>query len=185
MAVGSVSDHRASGRAAAEYFGRNRQHAGRQSEGEPTHLRSANMEPVIAGGAMNPSGINANESVVRPSRMSTRLTQLQGYGLAVLSVGAAVGASLLLAHFGFRSPTAQLMLFAVAIISWYGERGPSLFSLILAVLSMAYFFAEPRYDIRVASFELPYFITFASLATLIFSFSTVRRRLEQFRFQSH
>jgi hypothetical protein len=100
-----------------------------QSEGEPTHLRSANMEPVIAGGAMNPSGINANESVVRPSRMSTRLTQLQGYGLAVLFVGVAVGASLLLEHFGFRPPTAQLMLFAVAIISWYRERGPSLFSL--------------------------------------------------------
>jgi PAS domain S-box-containing protein len=44
---------------------------------------------------------------------------------------------------------------------------------------MAYFFAEPRYDLRVASFELPYFITFASLATLIWWFSTVRRRLER------
>jgi len=128
---------------------------------------------------MNPSGINANESIVRASRVSMCLAQLPGYGLAVLSVVVAVGALLLLEHFGFRPPTGQLMLFAVAIIAWYGERGPSLFSLILAVLSMAYFFTGPHYDFHVASSELPYFISFASLATLIWWFSTVRRRLEQ------
>ena len=128
---------------------------------------------------MNPSGINANEPVVPPSRVSMCLAQLPRYGLAVLSVAVAVSALLLLEHFGFRPPTGQLMLFSVAIISWYGERGPSLFSLILAVLSMAYFFTGPHYDFRIASTELPYFISFASLATFIWWFSTVRRRLEQ------
>jgi hypothetical protein len=44
-----------------------------------------------------------------------RLADLTRYGLAALSFGLALGASLLLQHFHFRVPAAPLLLFAVAI----------------------------------------------------------------------
>ena len=118
-----------------------------------------------------------HESVVRPSRMSLCLAHLQRYGLAVLSVGVAVGASLLFEHFHFRQAAGQLLLLAVAIDAWYGERGPALLSLILAILGMDYFFIPPLYSFRVAPEDLPYFTTFISLAVLVCWFSTVRRRV--------
>jgi PAS domain S-box-containing protein len=72
----------------------------------------------------------------------------------------------------------MLMAIAVAISTWYGERGPALLSLIFAALSMNYFFVGPHYGFDVAPSELPYYITFVTLATLIWWFATVRRRVE-------
>ena len=128
---------------------------------------------------MNPSGINANAPVVRPSRMSVGLPQLQGYGLAVLSIGIAVGILLLFEDFGWRPPTGMLMLTAIAINAWYGDRGPALLSLILGFLFMAYFFVEPRYTFFIASSEFGYCVSYLSLATLLWWFSTVRRRVQE------
>ena len=54
---------------------------------------------------------------VRPSG-SRRLTAFQSYGLAILSVGLAVGAALLIQQSGFREATVPLLLFAGAITSW-------------------------------------------------------------------
>ena len=89
-----------------------------------------------------------------------------------------MGASLLFEHFHFRQAAGQLLLLAVAIDAWYGERGPALLSLILAILGMDYFFIPPLYSFRVAPEDLPYFTTFISLAVLVCWFSTVRRRVE-------
>jgi K+-sensing histidine kinase KdpD len=98
---------------------------------------------------MNSSGINANASVVRPSRMSVGLSHLLRYGLAVLSIGVAVGTLLLVEHVGWRPPAGMLMLTAIALDSWYGARGPALLALLLGFFRMAYFFMEPRYSIHV------------------------------------
>jgi PAS domain S-box-containing protein len=127
---------------------------------------------------MNPSGINANESAVRPSRVSPWLAQLRSYALAVLSVAVSTGALLIFERYGFRPATGMLMCLAVAINAWYLERGPALLSLVLALLSMNYFFVEPRYSFSIEGSELPYYMVFVSLATLIWWFSTVRRRIE-------
>jgi K+-sensing histidine kinase KdpD len=97
----------------------------------------------------NPSGINANASALRPSRMSVGLLQLLRYGLAVFSIGVAVGTLLLFEHLGWRPPTGMLMLTVIALNSWYGERGPALLALLLGFFRMAYFFMEPRYSIHV------------------------------------
>ena len=129
-------------------------------------------------GQMNSSGIDANESAAHRSS-GLPLKYLQRYGLAVLSVGVAVSASLLVEHFHLRPAAGQFLLLAVAINAWYGERGPALLSLILAILCMQYFFISPLTSFRVAPKELPYFITFISLAVLVFWFSTVRRRVER------
>ena len=111
--------------------------------------------------------------------MSVGLLQLQRYGVAVLSIGVATGTLLLFEHVGWRPPTGMLMLTPIALNSWYGERGPALLALILGVFCMAYFFMEPRYHIHFSSSEIPYYLSFFTLAALIWSFSTVRRRVEE------
>ena len=84
---------------------------------------------------MNPSDIDANESVTHRSSVRVHLVYLQRYGLAFLSVGAALGTSLLLQHFGFRVPSALLLLVAVAISSWYAGAGPAMLAAILSTIS--------------------------------------------------
>jgi len=127
---------------------------------------------------MNPSGIDANESVAHRSS-GAPLKYLQRYGLAVLSVGVALGASLLVEHFHFRVPSALLLLFAVAISSWYGGTGPAALAVVLSLMSFSYFFVPPIYSLAVAPSELPYFIVFAAFAALLSWFGTIRRRVEK------
>jgi PAS domain S-box-containing protein len=107
------------------------------------------------------------------------LPQLPGYGLAVLSIGVAVGTLLLFEQLGWRSPSGMLLVTVVAINAWYGERGPAFLALILAFLCTAYFFVEPRYSFHIASSEIAYYMTFLSLGALIFWFSMVRKRVQE------
>jgi PAS domain S-box-containing protein len=127
---------------------------------------------------MIPSDMIANAPAGHRSGLSRHAAQAQRYGFAVLSVGIAVGASLVLDRFGFRSPHVVLLLLAVALNAWYVDRGPALLSLVLALVSMAYFFVAPRFTFFLASSDLPYYLNFVALSTLILWFSTVRRRIE-------
>jgi PAS domain S-box-containing protein len=140
---------------------------------------------------MNLSNIDARDSVVHRSSSGTlHLIHLQRYGLAVASVGVALGASLLLQYFGLqvgsglRVAAVPLLLFAVAITAWYGGLGPALLAVVLSSLCFDYFFVPPLYDLRITWSELPYIIVFVSFAALVTWFSTVRRRVEQDLFQT-
>lgn len=104
---------------------------------------------------------------------------LQRYGLAVLSVGVALAAALLLQHFQFHDAAVPLLLLAGAITSWYGGTGPAALAVVLSSMGFAYFFGPPIYSLRVAPSELPYFIIFASFASLITRFATIRRRVDE------
>src|SRR5690348_3082492 len=68
----------------------------------------------------------------RPGR---QLSSLQRYGLAVFSVGLALGAALLLDRFHFRDAAVPLLLFAGALTSWYGGTGWALLAVRLSVIS--------------------------------------------------
>jgi PAS domain S-box-containing protein len=106
-----------------------------------------------------------------------RLSRIQGYGLAVLSVSVTLGAALLLQRLHFRDTEVPLFLFAVALAAWYAGPGPAVLTLLLSCLSLDYFFLEPIYSLELSG-DLPYLIIFASFASLITWFSTVRRRVE-------
>ena len=124
---------------------------------------------------MNPPSIGATESRThQPLR-----TDLQHYGLAVLSVAVALGTSLLLQYFHFRDASVSLLLFAVAISSWYGGPGPAVMSVILSIISFYWYFVEPVRTIYIYPSEIPYFVIFAGFAALISSFSKIRRRAEE------
>ena len=127
---------------------------------------------------MNPSVIDTSESAVDRSVGSLRLAQLQRYGLAVLSIGVALGTLLLLQDFHFRVPAALLLLFVVAIISWYGGIGPAVLAVVLSIISFYWYFVEPVRTIYIVPSEIPNFITFAAFAGLLSWFGTMRRRAE-------
>jgi PAS domain S-box-containing protein len=106
-----------------------------------------------------------------------RLSRIQRYGLAVLSVAVTLGAALLLQRFHFRDVEVPLFLFAVALAAWYAGPGAAVLTLLLSCLSLDYFFLEPLYSLDFSG-DLPYLIIFASFASLVTWFSTVRRRVE-------
>jgi PAS domain S-box-containing protein len=127
---------------------------------------------------MNPSSIDANESVTHRSSGPLRSIDFRHYALSVLSVSVALGTSLLLGHFHFRVPSALLLLFAVAISSWYGGRGPAVLAVILSTIGFYWYFVEPVRTIYIYWSEIPYFIIFAAFSALLSWFGTVRRRGE-------
>ena len=126
---------------------------------------------------MKPPAIEANKSVAHRSSGLT-LKYFQRYGLAVLSVGVALGASLLLEHFHFRVPSALLLLFAVAICSWYAGAGPAVLAAILSTISFYWYFVEPVRTIYINRSEIPYFVIFTAFAALLSRFGTFRQRAE-------
>jgi PAS domain S-box-containing protein len=127
---------------------------------------------------MDRSGIDANKSVAHRSSEALPLSYLQRYGLAVVSIGVALGISLLLQHFGFRVPSALLLLFAVAISSWYAGAGPAVLAAILSTISFYWYFVEPVHTIYINRSEIPYFVIFAAFAALLSRFGTFRQRAE-------
>ncbi|MGA9803942.1 MAG: PAS domain S-box protein [Terriglobales bacterium] len=127
---------------------------------------------------MNPSCIDANESVAHRSSGPLRRIRLQHYGLAILSVGVALGTSLLLEHFHFRVPSALLLLFAVAISSWYAGAGPAVLAAILSTISFYWYFVEPVHTIYIYRSQIPYFVIFTAFAALLSRFGTFRQRAE-------
>ncbi|MGC2515638.1 MAG: PAS domain S-box protein [Terriglobales bacterium] len=127
---------------------------------------------------MNPSCIDANESVAHRSSGPLRRIRLQHYGLAILSVGVALGTSLLLEHFHFRVPSALLLLFAVAISSWYAGAGPAVLAAILSTISFYWYFVEPVHTIYISRSQIPYFVIFTAFAALLSRFGTFRQRAE-------
>lgn len=96
----------------------------------------------------------------------------------MLSVGVALSGALLLESFHFRDVEVPLFLFAVAVSAWYGGPLVAVSALVLSTVSFDYFFTEPLHTLYVTFSDLPYFIVFASFATLVSWFSAVRRRVE-------
>jgi K+-sensing histidine kinase KdpD len=112
-------------------------------------------------------------------KLPEALSAFQGYGLAVLSVAAALGLALLLDRYHTRDVELPLFLLAVALIAWYGGLGPGLVGLVLSATVFNYFFTEPLYSFSIERVDLPFYLVFVIFAALVTWFSTVRRRVEQ------
>src|SRR5437899_3760512 len=82
------------------------------------------------------------------------------YSLGVVSVGVALGLSLTLQYYQFRDVAMPLLIFAIAVTTWYAGNGPAVTAIVLSSLCFAYFFAEPYYSFEIRSRELPYFLIF-------------------------
>jgi PAS domain S-box-containing protein len=127
---------------------------------------------------MKHAPLEARQATVRCKPQSPKpLSRIQRYGLALLAVSVALGGALLLERFFFRGVEVPFFLFAVAVAAWYGGTGAAVVALVLSCVSLDYFFIEPIYSLDFSG-DLPYLIIFASFASLVTWFSTVRRRVE-------
>ena len=100
------------------------------------------------------------------------------YGLALLSVSVALGASLLLERFHFHNVADPLFLIAIAIVVWYAGIGPAILAVVLSGLADTYFFIEPLYSLYITRDDFPHFVVFILFALLLTGFAAVRRRVE-------
>ena len=124
--------------------------------------------------------IQARRTMARPNLpLKIARSRVLGYGLALLSVSVALGASLLLERFHFRNVADPLFLFAIAIAVWYAGIGPAILAVVLSGLADTYFFIEPLYTLYITRDDLPHFVIFVLFASLLTGFAAVRRRVER------
>jgi light-regulated signal transduction histidine kinase (bacteriophytochrome) len=100
------------------------------------------------------------------------------YGLAVVAVAIAFASSQFVSAYGFRDIALPLFIIAIAIVTWYAGRGPSIVAVILSTGLFDYYFVEPLYSLYVTLNDIPYFIVFIVWALIIAVFAAVRRRAE-------
>ncbi len=116
--------------------------------------------------------------------LSKPLSAIRRYGLAVLSVSAALGVALLLEHYSFHNLADPLFLCATAIAAWYSGAGPAIFASLVSFLAFDYFFIPPIHSLYMTAEDIPHFVTFVLFASLLIRFAAVRRRVEQDLLQS-
>jgi len=125
------------------------------------------------------SPVASSDSAIHRAPGRRRWERLQRYSLAVFSVAVALGAGLMLDHFGFRDATVPLFICASAISSWYGGQGPGVLAVVLCSLAFDYFFVPPLHTLYIAATELPHFLIFALFTLLVSWFARSRRHIEE------
>jgi signal transduction histidine kinase len=113
------------------------------------------------------------------SKLPEVISATQRYGLAILSVGVALGLALLVDRYNVRDVEAPLFLFAIALSAWYGGMGPAALAFVLASAGFNYYFTQPLHSLYVTSSDLPYYFVFLLFATLVAWFGAVRSRVER------
>jgi len=97
-----------------------------------------------------------------------------GYGIAVLSVAAALIISQLRAIHLQDAPV-SLFLCAVLVSAWFGGIGPGLLATALSVLAFNYYFLPPIHSLRPKFDEIPRLVIFTVSALFVGSLSAAER----------
>jgi light-regulated signal transduction histidine kinase (bacteriophytochrome) len=107
------------------------------------------------------------------------MSTIQRYGLAVLSVAAAVLPALVLQHYKFHDVGLPLLLLAVAVTAWYAGTGPSVLAIALSFLCFDYFFAPPFYDFSMTVDDVPAVVVLILIGVLVARFAAIRLHIER------
>jgi K+-sensing histidine kinase KdpD len=100
----------------------------------------------------------------KPDRLHTLMRLPARYLVAALSVATAVIVTL---KFGaFIEHSATLFFYSVMLCSWYGGLWTGLFSALLSVVALDYYFISPLYALGIGPEEAPDMIAF--VATTLF-----------------
>ena len=112
--------------------------------------------------------------------MSSRVTRaLLRYGLAVVSVAAAIGAALLARSLGAQQVESPLLLLAVAVTVWNAGLPAGLVAVVVSALGFDYFFVEPLYELGFDAVQRPLVVVFVLFALVIATFTARRSRIER------
>ena len=107
----------------------------------------------------------------------TLASTIPGLGLAIALVGGAWAATILLQNV---VSTAGSIFFytAVVVTSWYGGRWAGALAVLLAAVTVEYFFMPPYHSFRVDRDSLPLFVEFAASSAVVGWFSSWRKQAE-------
>ncbi len=105
------------------------------------------------------------------SRSSANLS----YGVAVLSVAAALVFATLMQTYLQTEPFASSFLCAIMFAAWFGGARPGLLAAVLAVLAFIYYAAAPTHSFVVAPTEIPRVIVFVIAACFVVWLSSAQR----------
>ena len=97
------------------------------------------------------------------------------YGLSVAAVAAAL---LITRSLEYYTDITPLFYAAIVVSAWFGGMGPGLLAVVLAELSIDWYFVEPLYTLRLGPKPLSFLIVFGVLAVLTSWMSSKRRRAE-------
>lgn len=106
--------------------------------------------------------------------LGPKLPRFWRYGLAVLSVGAALMFSRW-PGFHLGSAPASLFLCAVMFSAWFGGVGPGVLATVLSVLAFNYYFLDPLYSFAVKPDEIPRFVIFFASSLFAGSLGAAQR----------
>ncbi len=113
---------------------------------------------------------------IRRSRLRS-LTASFRYGIALLSVAAALASSLLLQRL-FPYPFLFLFFAAVMASAWLGGTAPGLFAVFLSTLGVDYYFVPPFHSFAVNATDSAYFVAFILCALAASWVSSSKRQSE-------
>ena len=118
-----------------------------------------------------------NEETQRVKERTPKQPLILSYGMAVLSVSAALIITLWLRmELGQEStPIVGLLLCAVMFSAWFGGAGPGLLATALSLLAFVYFFATPFYSLAMDIKEIPRLLILALSALFVGSLSAAQR----------
>ena len=98
------------------------------------------------------------------------------YGLAVLTVAVALIITRSLQQYTDVTP---LFYAAIVISAWFGGRGPGLLAVVLATVSLDYYFLPPLYTLRPDVKQISFLAVFSLLAVLTSWMSAKRKHAEE------
>jgi len=104
------------------------------------------------------------------------LRTLWRYGLAVATVAVALIITKSLQQYTDVTP---LFYGAIVISAWFGGRGPGLLAVVLATVSLDYYFLEPLYTLRPDVKQISFLAVFSLLAVLTSWMSAKRKHAEE------
>jgi len=101
--------------------------------------------------------------------------RIGGYGLAVVSVAAALVITSVLVQYTDLTP---LFYAAIIVSAWFGGMGPGLLAVLLSALSIDYYFVQPYHTLGLGPKHITFLVVFGVLAMLTSWMSSKRRRAE-------
>jgi diguanylate cyclase (GGDEF)-like protein/PAS domain S-box-containing protein len=105
------------------------------------------------------------------------LRSILRYGLTLILVAAALGLSLLLNPF---VPQIFVYFFLASVVAsaWIGDAGSGLFAVVIASLTLDYFFLPPLHTLGISWAAVPYFVPFFLSALATAWMNSSRKRVE-------
>jgi C4-dicarboxylate-specific signal transduction histidine kinase len=144
-------------------------------------ISGAAPENLVASPKVSLSARFAASTVPAPPRESDRMQRLPAllrYAGAGLFVFAAFGLTFALQRF-FPYPFLFFFFGAVVVSAWFGGTRVGLFSVVLSILLVEYFFVPPYYSFAINSTEEAYFAAFVACALVASWVSSSKKRAEE------